>query len=190
MNSNLMDCFANPVMCKLFLDICQRETVTAKQLAETYPDVAQTTLYRCLKRMTSDGLIKVVGENPVRGTVEKTYSIAVNVEESIADIIANNDGDAYMLLFMQYISGFVTAFQTYSRRKDIDLQKDMAAFTTAPIFATDDELIAALTKIGEVITGLFENNPSKERKPRNLGLIITPPLNIEKEKHYESSNRK
>jgi hypothetical protein len=166
-------------MCKLFLDICQKETVTAKQLAETYPDVAQTTLYRYLKRMIDDGLIKVVQENHIRGTIEKTYSAAVDFGENMENIFSNNDGEAYMLLFMQYISGFISAFQSYSKRKDIDLQKDMAAFTTAPIFATDDELITAMTQIGEVITGLFKNKPSKERKPRNLGLIVTPPLDME-----------
>jgi len=166
-------------MCKLFLDIYQKETVTAKQLAETYPDVAQTTLYRYLKRMTNDRLIKVVQENNIRGTIEKTYSVAVDFGENMESIFSNNDGEAYMLLFTQYISGFISAFQSYSKRKDIDLQKDMAAFTTAPIFATDDELIAAMTQIGEVITGLFKNKPSKERKPRNLGLIVTPPLDME-----------
>jgi hypothetical protein len=105
--------------------------------------------------------------------------VAVDFGKNMESIFSNNDGEAYMLLFMQYIFGFISAFQSYSKRKNIDLQKDMAAFTTAPIFATDDELIAAMTQIGEVITGLFKNKPSKERKPRNLGLIVTPPLDME-----------
>lgn len=181
MNDKLMDCFANPIMCKIFLDIYDKKTVTAKQLAETYPDVAQTTLYRYLKRMTNDGIIKVVGEKPIRGTIEKTYSSAVDFGENLENIIITNNGEAYMMLFMQYISGFVSAFETYSKRKDIHLQKDKSSFTTAPIFATDDELNTALQQIGEIVTGLFELKPSAERTPRNLGLIITPPLNMNQE---------
>jgi hypothetical protein len=181
MNKKLMDCFANPIMCKLFLDIYHKKAVTAKQLVKDYPDIAQSTLYRYLKRMMDDGLIKVVGETPIRGTVEKTYASAVNIEESVSNIIASNDGEAYMLLFMQYISGFIAAFQAYSKSKNIDLKKDIAIFTTAPVFATDAELMDARNKIGDVISGLFENKPSKERRPRNLGLIITPPLDLIRE---------
>ena len=46
-----------------------------KYLAEKCVDIPQTTLYRYLKRMTDDGLLKIVGETPIRGTVEKDLCI-------------------------------------------------------------------------------------------------------------------
>lgn len=39
--------------------------VTAKYLAEKCSDIPQTTLYRNLKRMTDDGLLKIVNETPI-----------------------------------------------------------------------------------------------------------------------------
>lgn len=180
MDNKLMDCFTNPIMCKLFLEILSSGTVTAKQLAEVHQDIAQTTLYRYLKRMTDDGIIKVIKENPVRGTVEKTYTLAVDFNTSIENIIDNNSGEAYMMLFMQYISGFIRSFQDYCKRKDINIKEDISTFTTAPIYATNNELESAMKQIGEIVMGLVENKPANNRKLRNLGFIITPPQGIER----------
>lgn len=55
MEQNVMDCFTHPIKCKLLLELYSAGKATAKQLAETYNDIPQATLYRHLKRMTNDG---------------------------------------------------------------------------------------------------------------------------------------
>ena len=76
MTDKLMDCITNPVKCKLLLEIHSQGKSTAKHLANIYNDIPQATLYRHLKKMLSDGILQVVEETQVRGTVEKTYSLA------------------------------------------------------------------------------------------------------------------
>lgn len=171
----LMECFTHPVKCKLLLEIQSAGAVTAKHLIETYQDIPQTTLYRYLRQMTQDGILKIVEETPVRGTVEKTYGLAVDLGASIEGFLEHNPKDAYMMLFMQYILGFVRSFQNYCKRPEIDIKKDLGTFTAAPIYASDQELMDALSEIGKVIGTLMENKPGGNRKLRTLGVMITPP---------------
>lgn len=175
MKQELMDCFTHPVKCKLLLEIQIAGKTTAKQLTEKYSDIPPATLYRYLKRMTSDGILKIVEENQIRGTVEKTYSLAFDFGEGTQNMLEANSGDAYMQLFMQYISGFVRQFQEYCARSDINIKEDISSFTAAPIYATDEELISALEQYGKITQTLYNNAPAPERKLRTVGFILTPP---------------
>jgi DNA-binding transcriptional ArsR family regulator len=53
---------------------------TARQVAAAMPDVPQSSLYRHLNLLLEGGMLQVVEEIPVRGTVEKVYAL---VEERI-----------------------------------------------------------------------------------------------------------
>lgn len=175
MNQKFMNCLMNPVLCKLIMDINANGQMTAKQLAEDHPDIAQATLYRHLKRLTSDGIIKVVAENHVRGTVERTYILAVDFVSDLDSIAESNSGEAYLALFIQYCAGLTKLFEDYCKRDDIDIKGDISAYNAAPIYATDAELMQALHQMEDILAGLLKNKPSKDRNLRTLGFIITPP---------------
>ncbi len=72
MEKIIMGILTNPVKCKLFLEIQKCGETTAKHLAETFSDIPPATLYRYLKRITNDKVIKVVNQIQVRGALEKT----------------------------------------------------------------------------------------------------------------------
>ena len=82
LNEKIMECISNPAKSRLLIEIMRRGEVTAKYLAEKCSDIPQTTLYRNLKRMTDDGLLKIVNETPIRGTVEKTYALTFDPSEA------------------------------------------------------------------------------------------------------------
>lgn len=180
MEQKVIECITHPIKCKLLLELYSSGKATAKQLAEIYNDIPQATLYRYLKRMTNDGVLKVVEENQVRGTIEKTYGVAINLDSNGQDIIGENSGDAYMQMFMQYVFGFVKRFQDYCKNPNIDILKDRSGFSLAPIYATDEELEAAMVEYSKIIQPLYKNRPTADRKSRTLGLIISPPENYDK----------
>ena len=101
MTDKLMDCITNPVKCKLLLEIHSQGKSTAKHLANIYNDIPQATLYRHLKKMLSDGILQVVEETQVRGTVEKTYSLADSINSDMETMVEENSGKLYMQYFMQ-----------------------------------------------------------------------------------------
>ncbi len=175
MNNQLFECFTNPIKCKLLLEIHAKGQATAKQLAETCSSIPQTTLYRYLKKMTTDGILKVIEENQIRGTVEKVYALSHDLSVDTKKMIEENNGQAYMQMFTQYMTGLMQEFSEYTSRTDIDILHDGSGFTVAPVYATTKELEDAMFKIGEIISTLVQNAPTPERSLHNVGIITTPP---------------
>ncbi|MCL2287198.1 MAG: helix-turn-helix domain-containing protein [Firmicutes bacterium] len=175
MSTKIVDHFTNPVRSRIFFEIHTNEGMTAKKLLEKFPDIAQPTLYRHLKTMLDEGMIKVAAEKHIRGAVEKSYSINVDLGADIERIVAENDGKGYFQLFMQYIMSIAGEFKTYSESEGIHIAEDLTGFSTAPVYATQEELIEAMMKISEIVLPLTQNEPTPERKLRSICTIITPP---------------
>ena len=175
MNNKIIENFANPTRLKIFLEIYTGEKLTAKKLLEKLPEVSQPTLYRHIKAMLEDGVIEVSGEKRIRGVVEKSYSAKLDWAADIERIVTENDGPGYMKVFLQYISGIVGEYNAYCQSDNVDIIRDGAGFTIAPICATDEELQNAMIQIGEIIQPLLTQEQTKGRKLRNLCIITTPP---------------
>lgn len=174
MPDKLMDCITNPVRCKLLLEIHSRGKATAKHLSDTYSDIPPATLYRHLKKMLNDGILKVVEETQIRGTVEKTYALAWNVNSDMESMLAENSGELYMQYFMQYMIGFAKQFQQYCQSPNINIRKDMTGFSLSPLYLSDEELTSLITDLSHIISTVKNNKPNHERKLRTIGLIISP----------------
>lgn len=177
MTDKIMECITNPVKCKLLLEIYSQERATAKHLSDVLSDISQATLYRNLKKMLNDGLIKVVEKKQVRGTVESTYALALNLNSEFEAILVENSGPLYMQLFMQYFLGFANQFREYCKSPNIDIKKDMSGFSLSHLYLSDEELIELMKNISNIIKTVEKNEPKTERKLRTLGIIVTPPEN-------------
>ena len=174
MADKLMDCITNPVKCKLLLEIHSQGKATAKHLSDTYSDIPPATLYRHLKKMLSDGILKVVEETQIRGTVEKTYALAFNINSEMETMLEENSGELYMQYFMQYMIGFAKQFQQYCQSPNINIKKDMTGFSLSPLYLSDKELTSLVTDISHIISNVKDNKPNHERKLRTIGIIISP----------------
>ena len=173
LNLKIMECVSNPIKCRLLIEILKSRETTAKSLAEKCGDIPQTTLYRNIKRMTEDGILKVVNETQIRGTVEKTYAAAFDLNDTNT-IIDENSGKMYMQMFLQYILTFAKQFQTYCDTPGIDIKNDKSGFSLSYVYLTDEELENTVAAISKVLTPLQNNQPAPDRKLRTIGVIISP----------------
>ena len=173
LNLKLMECVSNPIKCRLLIEILKSGEATAKLLAEKCVDIPQTTLYRHLKRMNEDGVLKVVSETQIRGTVEKTYAAAFDLHDTDA-ILGENAGKMYMQMFLRYILTFAKQFQTYCDTPGIDIQKDKSGFSLSHVYLTDEELEHTVAAISKILTPLQNNRPAPGRKLRTIGVIVSP----------------
>jgi len=174
MTDKLMDCVTNPVKCKLLLEIYSQGKATAKHLSDTYNDIPPATLYRHLKKMLNDGILQVIDETQVRGTVEKTYALAFNIHDGMEAMLEENSGELYMQYFMQYIMGFAKQFHQYCHSPNINIKEDMTGFSLSPLYLSDEELTALVTNISQIIGAVKNNEPKPNRKLRTIGVIISP----------------
>lgn len=178
LNEKIMECISNPSKCRLLIEIMQRGEVTAKYLAEKCSDIPQTTLYRSLKRMTDDGLLKIVGETPIRGTVEKTYALTFDPSDP-PSVLGQNSGAMYMQVFFQYFLTFAKIFQDYCDTPGIDIKKDRSGLSLSHVYLTDEELEKAVSNIAKILLPLQNNKSEPGRKLRTVGLIISPEHEID-----------
>jgi hypothetical protein len=125
--------------------------------------------------MLDDGIIKVVEENQIRGTVEKVYSLGFDYEKSVKKIADENDGETYLQIITQNMLGILHEFQEYTQKPNIDLVGDGSGLSLAPVYATVEELTEALVKIGDILLSLKANQPNGKRKLHNFCIITTPP---------------
>ena len=174
MTDKLMDCITNPVKCRLLLEIHSQGRATAKRLADIYHDIPQATLYRHLKKMLSDGILQVVEETQIRGTVEKTYALAFDISSNMETMLEKNSGELYMQYFMQYIFGFAKQFQEYCQSPHINIKKDMTGFSLSPLYLSDEELTSLITDISQMINKVKNNEPKPGRRLRTIGVIVSP----------------
>jgi len=174
-NEKIFSCLSDPVKAKLIAEIFEKKQATAGQLLDKYSNIPQATLYRHLKKMTADGILKVVEENPIRGTVEKVYALGFDFNGNIEQIIAENDGKLYMQAVTQYMLGILREFQEYTVRDDMNIALDGSGFSVVPVYATLEELADAGGKIAEILSRLIANQPNEARQLRNLCFITTPP---------------
>lgn len=174
MTDKLMTCITNPVKCKLLLEIHSQGKTTARHLAEIYNDIPQATLYRHLKKMLNDGILQIVEETQVRGTVEKTYALASDINCNMETMLEENSGELYMQYFMQYILGFAKQFQEYCQSPDINIKEDMTGFSLSPLYLSDEELASLATSLSQIIATVKQNEPRPDRKLRTIGVIVSP----------------
>lgn len=173
LNLKIMDCVSNTIKCRLLIEILKSGEATAKYLAEKCTDIPQTTLYRNLKRMTEDGILKIVNETQIRGTVEKTYATTFDLNDANA-LIGENSGKMYMQMFLQYILTFAKQFQTYCDTPGIDIKNDKSGFSLSHIYLTDEELENAVAAISKILSPLQNHPPAPDRKLRTIGVMISP----------------
>ena len=113
--------------------------------------------------MLNDGILQVVEETQVRGTVEKTYALALNINKNIEAALEENSGELYMQYFIQYIMGFAKQFQQYCQTPNINIKEDMTGFSLSPLYLSDDELTDLVTSVSQLI-GTVKSNDEFEKE--------------------------
>ncbi len=175
MNDKIMDYLVNPVTNKLLVELHFKEQATTKELSEICNDIPQATLYRYLNRLLKDGMIKVVAENEVRGTIEKVYTLNVDLAKTTEEIKSSNDGEKLMYIVNTGIINILAEFREYIAKGNFDLRNDGITFAVSSFYASDEEYQEMMKKMGSIIQDVSGNKVTPQRKLRSLNLIITPP---------------
>lgn len=173
----LISCFIDPIDSRIIMEITEKETATAKQLAKTLTDIPQATLYRHLGKMVENSVLRVAEERPVRAVVEKVYAMGIPPAQDISRLLEENRGDVYLNLFAQFSAALMREFADYAARDDINILKDGSGFSTGPIAVNLEELEELMIKIGALLAPYRtpEQVVKPGRKIHSLAIVITPP---------------
>ncbi len=168
------DLILHPVRMRLLAALARRQ-LTARQLSELLPDVPQATLYHHLGTLTRAGLLRIVSQRQVRGTVEKLYALADdNMFLGPADL-ANASPDDHLRYFTIFVSALIGDFARYVQRNTpIDFAAEGVGYREVPFYVSDEEFAQATAALSQALLPFLRNEPAPNRRRRLVAIITFP----------------
>ena len=155
----------NPVRQRIFQYLLVHETGTVKEIRAALPDIPSASLYRHMKILTEAGILSVVGENRIRGTVESIYQLNKSALE-----IDDPDGMAVQTALL----GISASFAKYFAGESPDPKKDMLLMTTCTLTLKDEAFMDFLSEINQVAVKYMDIPIKEGSKTRQITLISAP----------------
>lgn len=149
-----------------------RELTTADLRAELR-DIAPASLYRHLTRLIDAGVLEIVAERKVRGTVERTYAKRSRLNVS-RDEMAALTRDERRRTFLGYVANLLADIDRYLERDDIELRRGGATFRIAALWLSDDELNELAAEFVELLQPYLDRPATPDRTRRILRTIVLP----------------
>lgn len=166
----------HPIRLQIVTALSNRQ-MTARELADFITRVPLTTLYRHINALVDGGLLQIASETQVRGTVERTYALAVRPSISADDLRGMKKQD-YQQAFMIYLSSLMSIAQRYLDRKGDDEEfnplDDGMELSLGTLNLSDEEFQDLNRRILDVILSSADNPPGAGRKPRTFTYLFIP----------------
>jgi hypothetical protein len=150
-----------------------RQLTTGELLAEM-DGVPAATLYRQVATLAKAGVLVVVGERPVRGTVERTYALSVQDAQISDEDLREMSPEDHRRAFMTFLAGLLADVDRYVDTGDVDLERDGAGYRSIGLWLTIEELAEMVAEIGAVVQARVPNTPTPQRTRRILSTVLIP----------------
>ncbi len=174
MKQSSFEILLNPVRMGIIQNLIGDRRLSTQQLSELLPDVPQATLYRHLKLLLKAGYISVVEENPVRGTVEKIYSMNAESLNEVNKESASLTKEEHKRYFFTYMVGLMDELERYMDKDGIDIMEDGLSYRQGRYYMTDEEYSEFISDLSRTFGNVVGNMPSSERKARTIGFVMIP----------------
>jgi DNA-binding transcriptional ArsR family regulator len=153
------------------------QKMTAKDIAASLPDVPQTTLYRHINMLVEGGVLNIVEENQIRGTVERVYAFLSPpslTPEDLQEMSKQELQSAASIFFSAFISDFNHYLDQYSSDTGIDPIADGVEINKVHLHLSNEEFKTMNQKMQEILHTAMENQPSDVRKKRIFSYFFIP----------------
>lgn len=155
----------NPVRQRIFQYLLVHDTGTVKEIRKVLPDIPSASVYRHMKILTDHGVLLVVGENRIRGTVESIYQLNQDALK-----ICDDNGRAVQTALL----GICAEFAKYFSGEHPDPEKDMLMLTNCTLTLTDEEFGSFLSELNVIAAKYMAVGVSAKSKTRQITLISSP----------------
>ena len=170
------DLLLHPVRLRIVTEI-SGQVATARQLRQALPDLPQTTLYRHLHALVRAGILQVVQEKPVRGTVERTYALSAPPSLTADDLRGMTKSE-----YQEAFAGFLGTFLADARRyldsrpddKPIDLVDDGVTVSKCQVHLSQAEFESMNRKIMDLMLAATRKAPGPGRTRRVFSYLFIP----------------
>jgi DNA-binding transcriptional ArsR family regulator len=168
------DLILHPVRLRMMTELAGRQ-MTPRQLANALPDIPQATLYRHIKTLVDGGILEVVAEEDVNGSVERTYAVVKGAGRLSGEELQMLSAEEHLRYFTIYAVKLIEDFAAYLRTAQLEENSQNAmSYNTASIYLTDAERAQFQEAVIAVVGRAMSNAPAPDRKCYNLSSIVIP----------------
>ena len=168
------DLLLHPVRLRITKAFLGKQTLTMAQLAAQFDDVPAGSLYRHVGLLTKAGVLEVVAERRVRGTVERTYALRLSAARIDPAEWAAMTTEEHAQAFMTFVAGLLADYDRYLGRGKPDLRRDGVTYTTEALWLDDDEFVALIQDLAAVLDVRRAHGPRPGRRRRLLSAVWQP----------------
>jgi predicted transcriptional regulator len=170
------DLFLHPVRLRIITAISSHR-MTVKEIAKTMPDIPLTTLYRNLNALAAGGIIRVVEENQIRGTVERVYMLTAIPNLTDEDLRGMTKTD-FEEAFTTYISTLLSDAKHYldgkAEGEEIRLIQDGVVVSKIELFLNQEESRRMNENLQKLVMEAAQNEPKSGRRRHVFSCVIIP----------------
>ena len=129
----------HPIRMRILMALA-RQPLTPGQIATDLTDVPLTSLYRHLNALTQAGMLMIVEERPVRGTVEKVYQLVEGAGRLSPEELNALTNEDHLRYFMVFISSILQDFsQVLEKHQDTTLSPQDVFYSKVSLLLTEAE---------------------------------------------------
>ncbi|AWL40127.1 MULTISPECIES: helix-turn-helix domain-containing protein [Streptomyces] len=164
----------HPVRMRVIQTLVGAGELTTAQLRERLPDVSPATMYRHVATLTQAGILEVVHERPVRGTVERSYR--VRQDEALVDeeARAGMTKDDHRQAFTVFTGAMMTDLDRYLSREDADPAQEGVLYRQGAVWATPEEFSALVEELEALVARRTGRAPGDGRVRHIISLALVP----------------
>lgn len=171
--SSSADLLLHPVRLRIVKTFLGDRALTTAQIGAELDDVPMGSLYRHIATLTRAGVLQVVAERRVRGTVERTYALRQSAARIQADEVETMSLDDHARAFTVYVAGLLGDFDRYLANSPAP-GRDGAAYSAGAMWLTDAEYDDLLRDLNRVFGPRLANAPTPERRRRLIYHVMLP----------------
>jgi hypothetical protein len=138
------------------------------------PDVSKATMYRHVALLVEGGLLKVVGEERVRGAVERSYRLEhARAVLTDAEVAAMSTED-HRRGFAAAVTSLLAEFEVYLDRDGADPLNDGVSYRQYVLWLSQAEKAEFIAEIFAAIRARAAECPATGRQRHLLSTILFP----------------
>lgn len=160
---NDMDLILNPIRMRIIVFLSQNESATTQEIGESLSDIPPASLYRHIKKLHESGLIKIVKETKIRGTVRRSYQL--DTKKIGQSAVSDSKEDTILFIYSLLMSIFAN-FQAYLEKEDSHMKKDGYVAHTTNWYMTKEELQMWVKRFQDLMQEMVKStdpSPSEDK---------------------------
>jgi DNA-binding transcriptional ArsR family regulator len=171
MPTSQADLITQPLRARILIHLMGRE-LTTNQLARLLPEVPRASLYRHVRRLLEGGVLEVVREIPVRGTLEKVYAVRRDAGQiPAADVESATPAD-HLRHFASFQETMAAAYRAYLESGPVNPPGEVMMVAT-PLHLSAGDYDRFREELRKLIHS-FQDGDRNATKRRVLWLLSIP----------------